>query len=75
MSLLFPLVWIRRKLVTGNKINSPDEEQIYKTSVEELQVIPVINDLINFALGFENWLIGRGVQFPFGTSLIVMARK
>ncbi len=75
MGILFPVVWLRRKISKKHLKNNQNKGQIFQSAVEELQIIPVINDILCMILGWENQLIKIGVQLPFGTSLIAVAKK
>ena len=75
MSLLFPVVWFRRKMTNKYLVNHQDQEEIFQSTVDELRIIPVINEILSLILGVENHFIKIGVQLPFGTSLIAVAQK
>jgi SAM-dependent methyltransferase len=75
MSLLFPIVWVRRKLAGGNALNGNDQDSVFNTAVEELKIVPLLNEILEWILGLETFFISRGFQFPFGTSLIAIAKK
>lgn len=73
MMLLFPLVWLFRRLQGGRADISP-ENAAAKAS-RELKVLPLINPLLKSLLKSETALIRRRWSLPFGTSLLAIARK
>jgi SAM-dependent methyltransferase len=76
MALLFPLMWLRRR-VSGWWVRRRGEgAQRGRGAVEtELRVIPAVNELLAWLLAQESRLIGRHRSLPFGTSLLAVARK
>jgi SAM-dependent methyltransferase len=76
MATLFPFVWLGRKLAVLNKRQMAlDDKSVEELSIKELQIIPVINDLLAWTLSLESGFITRRQQLPFGTSLICVVRK
>ena len=75
MSILFPVVWLRRKITKKHLAINQNQGQIFQSTVEELQIIPVLNGVLSLILGWENQLIRIGFRIPFGTSLIAVAKK
>jgi SAM-dependent methyltransferase len=74
MAGLFPLVWAGRRLAElrrrfGRKTNAN------AMLINELKIVPVINELLAAALAVELPLIARRKRLPFGTSLLAIARK
>ncbi len=66
VSLLLPLMFISRR-----QLQRESENRLLK----ELSVGRVLNNLFEVTMTFERLLIQRGVSFPFGGSLLLVARK
>jgi SAM-dependent methyltransferase len=63
-TFLFPLMVLRRKVLTGNGGGS------------DVQSIPgPVDALFRGLVSVERWIIGRGVPLPFGGSVLAVARK
>ncbi len=62
--ILFPLMALRRKLLSGPETES--DVMLYPAPIEAL---------FRAAVGLETWLIGRGVRLPFGGSVLALAVK
>ena len=81
MALTFPIVWLVRKLsplLNGHKQdkNKPERDLlVHDMAVDELRIVPVINELITWLLTREAWFISHHIRVPFGTSVIAIARK
>ncbi len=72
MMLLFPMVWLQRKIA----ISKPkSEDEIAQKALGELRIVPVINPIITALLGLEAAWIAKGYHLPFGTSLVAIAEK
>jgi SAM-dependent methyltransferase len=70
MSVLFPLMWVRRRLSwkkTSPQTTAPIER--------ELHVNPVLNSVLEKVLRLEAWWISHGRKLPCGTSLLALAIK
>lgn len=69
----FPLVWLNRRIMG----NTPDIENnsVHQDAESELRIIPVINDILREILGLEAAWLSRGKHLPFGSSLVLLARK
>jgi 2-polyprenyl-3-methyl-5-hydroxy-6-metoxy-1,4-benzoquinol methylase len=69
MSLLFPPMWLRRRLVKKGKrdIGAPLDS--------EFQIVPGINRIAYELLRREAPLVGRRWHLPMGTSLAAIARR
>jgi 2-polyprenyl-3-methyl-5-hydroxy-6-metoxy-1,4-benzoquinol methylase len=69
----YPLVWLTRN--TKEKSGSNDELSVQNKAEDELKIIPVVNEIIRGVLSLEaDWLF-RGRKLPFGSSLVMLARK
>jgi len=75
MGILFPVVWLRRKISKKHLSINQNQGQIFQSTVDELRIIPVLNDILGWILSWENQLIKIGIPLPFGTSLIAVAQK
>lgn len=73
MATLFPLIWASRKLRTRAGHRSQDD--LREMVSNDLKVVPGLNGLLRWCLAGELPLIRRRWNFPFGTSLLAMARK
>lgn len=67
VSLLFPLMYLTRK-----RSRVPDAE--YDLTAD-LKLPWFVNAVFGVAMAFERACIGAGIRFPFGGSLLVVARK
>ncbi|MEO8593450.1 MAG: class I SAM-dependent methyltransferase [Candidatus Solibacter sp.] len=71
MASLHPLMWLSRKL-RGSQSSGVDAKKLLE---EELRVVPVLNEVLTWQLGWETrWLRGRR-ELPFGTSWLAIARR
>jgi hypothetical protein len=73
MACIFPLVWAFRKI--GGLRGSGTPEEARKLTMQEFRVIPVINGLLTSLMTLEARWVARGHHLPFGTSLVVVARR
>ena len=74
MTLTFPLVWLNRRL--AGKVQTPAVDAgLDERVVDELRIIPVLNDVAAMALRLEADWVGHGRHLPFGTSLMAVARQ
>jgi 2-polyprenyl-3-methyl-5-hydroxy-6-metoxy-1,4-benzoquinol methylase len=67
MSLLFPPMWLRRRLANRNT------NDMAATLDSEFQVVPVVNTIAYELLRREASAVGRRWRLPMGTSLVVVA--
>ena len=77
MAILFPAVWLGRRLsgLLSRLRKHPDPaKQTRKLMETELRIIPGLNKLLFLALSWEKFLLKRHLRLPIGTSLIVVAR-
>lgn len=72
MATIFPLVWTFRKM-RGRRRESAAAARA-KTD-DEFKIVPLANQLLTAILSLESEWLARGHHLPFGTSLIVVARK
>lgn len=72
MACIFPLVWAFRKI---GGLRTADSETAKKKSMQEFRVVPGINGVLAFLINLEARWLARGHQLPFGTSLVVVAKK
>ncbi|MGC8736953.1 MAG: class I SAM-dependent methyltransferase [Dissulfurimicrobium sp.] len=69
VSLLLPFMWISRRLRQRNcKIKLFDP-------LAELKINPFVNWILGIVMKLERIMIRLGVRFPFGGSLLLVARK
>jgi SAM-dependent methyltransferase len=77
MASTYPLFWLVRRIRSlkkrSEKDRSPEMDRAY--SLEELRIVPVVNELLTFLLTQEAKLIGSRFVLPFGSSVIVVARR
>ncbi|MBN1967158.1 MAG: class I SAM-dependent methyltransferase [Anaerolineae bacterium] len=69
MAALYPLL----RLWRGRRPAANESAQ--DRSVDELRIVPVLNDVLAFALAQEARLIARRRRLPFGSSLLAVARR
>ena len=77
MASTYPLLWFVRiiKSILRENDNSNSVERHRALSLEELRIVPVLNGLLTFALTQEARLIKSRIVLPFGSSLVVVARR
>jgi SAM-dependent methyltransferase len=73
MACLFPLVWVFRKVGGLRKPGSPEEAK--KLALQEFRIVPGINGVLAALITLEARWLAHGHRLPFGTSLVVVARK
>jgi SAM-dependent methyltransferase len=76
MSTIFPIVWVGRRLA-GFRTRGDNEptNREHELTLRELEIVPIVNEVLTFALKQEAHFIRRRWPLPFGTSLIAMAKK
>ncbi|MEO7716505.1 MAG: class I SAM-dependent methyltransferase [Capsulimonas sp.] len=76
MTALYPLVWLGRRMAAmirgDKKITAEDAHQM---SVNELRIVPLVNDLLTWALQGDVKRIKGRHQLSRGTSILALARK
>jgi SAM-dependent methyltransferase len=76
MMSIFPLVWIQRKLTQGRYLRKGlNEKEAHDRTADELKIVPVANQILDFILRLETHWLRKGRRLPFGTSLLAVARK
>jgi hypothetical protein len=73
MLTLYPIVWLTRR-ISGSLRNRTQQSE-YELALRELHISPILNLPLNFILRWEQAAISARRKLPFGTSLIVIARK
>lgn len=73
MASTFPLLWIVRKARPLRNESSPGA--IRAQANDEFRLIPIVNPLLTALLSLEADWLARGHRLPFGSSLVVIARK
>ena len=73
MACIFPLVWVFRKV--GGLRGPVGPEEAKKQALQEFRVVPGINGVLASLINLEARWIARGHRLPFGTSLVVVARR
>jgi SAM-dependent methyltransferase len=69
----YPIVWLNRR--SKGDPGSVEDASVHRQAEEELRIIPVINDIFRGILGLEAAWLSRGNHLPFGSSLVLLARK
>lgn len=70
MASIFPLIWLGRHLKRLIDNRSADD-----MALDELYVMPIVNDLLALVLSQELRLISRRLRLPIGASLLAIARR
>jgi 2-polyprenyl-3-methyl-5-hydroxy-6-metoxy-1,4-benzoquinol methylase len=73
MLTLYPIVWLTRRI--SGSLKSRTHQSEYELALRELHISPILNLPLNFILRWEQAAISARRKLPFGTSLIVIARK
>ncbi len=73
MASIFPMVWLVRKL--RGLAPHADSRTAYARTSDEFRLVPVVNAMLTARLTLEAGWLARGHRLPFGTSLVVVARK
>lgn len=76
MASIYPLMWFVRRIKSKwRQDNSKSGASELELSMEELRIVPLVNGLLTFLLKQEARLIKSRRLLPFGTSIIVAARR
>jgi SAM-dependent methyltransferase len=76
MSVLFPLMWVRRRLTRGSASAAPESgREATARELADLKIHPLPNRMLELVLRPEAWLISRRVRLPIGTSLLAVATR
>ncbi len=73
MASIFPIVWVIRKL--RGFFGRPDSSTAHAQTTDEFKLVPIVNSILTVLLTLEAGWVARGRHLPFGTSLVVIARK
>ena len=71
MASLSPLMWLSRAF-RAKKAANADAKALLE---QELRVVPVLNEILAWALSWETRWLAKRRQLPFGSSLLAVARK
>ncbi len=69
----YPLFWLNRRAMDYSI--SGVEADIQKQAEKEFKVIPIINEILCGVLSLEARWLSKGNRLPFGSSLVLLARK
>lgn len=69
----YPVVWLNRR--SKGNAGSVEDAFVHRQAEEELKIFPVVNDVFRGILGLEAAWLSRGNHLPFGSSLVLLARK
>jgi hypothetical protein len=77
MSALFPLMWIKRRLVgeRASKLSKADGQDRQAAVESDLKINPVMNWFMDTLLRPEAFFISHGWRVPLGTSLLAVASR
>ena len=73
IAITYPAVWLGRKAVDTAMSNQ--DRQVQQQAEKEFRIIPVINELVCSVLSLEAAWLSSGHKLPFGSSLVMLARK
>jgi SAM-dependent methyltransferase len=65
MATILPIVWFHRKFWHN-------AEQCFEA---EMQIVPIVNEILSGLLRLESEFVARGGRMPFGVSLVAIAKK
>lgn len=69
MTSLYPLVWVRRRVMRYR------ERAADRGQSSDFRIVPVVNALLAAVLGLESSWVSRRRRLPFGVSLVAQARR
>ncbi len=72
MTCSYPMVWLQRRLLGRRKAS---QAGAMETAKRDLRINPVLNGVLGILQSVETMLVARQRRLPFGTSILVMARK
>lgn len=76
MMSIYPMVWLTRRLTgQGTAGLESDHALVEKKSMDELKIIPVINEILTLILSLEGAFLAAGKRLPAGTSLLAVGQK
>lgn len=73
MASIFPVVWLVRK--KRGLLAQADSHTTNSRTTDEFKLVPVLNQILTALLSLEAGWVVRGHRLPFGTSIVVVARK
>jgi SAM-dependent methyltransferase len=73
MASIFPIVWFVRKMPWFPA--HADSNTSRARTRSEFRLVPIVNQILTALLSLEASWVARGHHLPFGTSLVVIARK
>lgn len=73
MASVFPIVWLVRKIRTLQ--GKAEHGTIRARASDEFRLVPVVNQVLTGLLTLEMGWIARRHRLPFGTSLVIVARR
>lgn len=77
MSALFPLMWIKRRLLgeKATKLSEADAHQRQAAVESDLKINPLVNWFMDLLLWPEAFFVSRHWRIPLGTSLLALATR
>jgi SAM-dependent methyltransferase len=75
MASVYPLMWLVRTVGSARRRQNVSSETDVSLSMDELRIIPGVNELLSFVLRQEAKLLRARRTLPFGSSLIAAARR
>lgn len=77
MGPLFPLMWLKRRLVgeKATKLSEADAHQRQAAVESDLKISPMLNWFMDLLLRPEAFFISRHWRIPLGTSLLALATR
>ena len=73
--LLFPLLWIKALFQKNKKVELSSLKTKQIAHLLNLKINPALNFIFKLIMNVEIMLIKTGIKFPFGSSIICVARK
>lgn len=73
IAITYPAIWLGRKAI-DTAIASQDL-QVQHHAEKEFRIIPVVNEIVCAVLSLESAWLSYGRKLPFGSSLVMLARK
>jgi SAM-dependent methyltransferase len=75
MAALYPLMWLGRRYATLRNQQRSNPQSRSKLFARDLQVRPIMNRVLTWLHHWEAGMIARRKRLPWGTSMLVVARK
>jgi SAM-dependent methyltransferase len=73
IALTYPVLRFQRLLM--NRPGSDDLKIANDQAEEDLKIVPVVNEIVKWVLYLEAGWLARGNRLPFGSSLVMQARR